>query len=251
MILRRVIAHFRKQEWTAIFLDFIIVVAGVFVGLQVSNWNASRSNDAIAAGHLAEIADDLQSHLDFNVSLYGSAVARVAAVDYIYDKAFAKRLPQTVKLSTLEWTAPPTQEIAPDELDNILGAVNLTRITVSARNGYESLISSGHLGLIRNRDLARSIQQFYGRYDDLLSTGEVFRTFRNDGVRNFYRLGVSAFDERPIDDIIALARADDGFAAYLRTTREWAIVHAGLLEDLRIEAEALLADINAEIARLR
>ena len=42
MILRRVIAHFRKQEWTAIALDFLIVVVGVFVGIQVSNWNAAR-----------------------------------------------------------------------------------------------------------------------------------------------------------------------------------------------------------------
>ncbi len=42
MILRRVIAHFRKQEWTAIAIDFLIVVGGVFVGLQVSNWNEAR-----------------------------------------------------------------------------------------------------------------------------------------------------------------------------------------------------------------
>ncbi|VAV98847.1 hypothetical protein MNBD_ALPHA05-849 [hydrothermal vent metagenome] len=40
MILRRVIKHFRNQEWTAIFLDFLI---GVFVGLQVSNWNDRRA----------------------------------------------------------------------------------------------------------------------------------------------------------------------------------------------------------------
>ncbi len=43
MILRRVIKHFRQQEWTAIFLDFLIVVVGVFVGLQVSNWNAAQA----------------------------------------------------------------------------------------------------------------------------------------------------------------------------------------------------------------
>lgn len=42
MILRRVIAHFRNQEWTAIALDFVIVVVGVFVGIQVSNWNEER-----------------------------------------------------------------------------------------------------------------------------------------------------------------------------------------------------------------
>jgi len=42
MILRRVIDHFRKQEWTAIAIDFLIVVVGVFVGLQVNNWNEMR-----------------------------------------------------------------------------------------------------------------------------------------------------------------------------------------------------------------
>jgi hypothetical protein len=42
MILRRIIAHFRKQEWTAIALDFLIVVVGVFVGLQVNNWNQAH-----------------------------------------------------------------------------------------------------------------------------------------------------------------------------------------------------------------
>ncbi len=38
MILRRVIKHFRNQEWTAIFLDFVIVVVGVFMGFQVQQW---------------------------------------------------------------------------------------------------------------------------------------------------------------------------------------------------------------------
>ena len=36
MILRRIIAHWRKQEWTAIGIDFLIVVVGVFLGLQVN-----------------------------------------------------------------------------------------------------------------------------------------------------------------------------------------------------------------------
>ncbi|MCC6788995.1 MAG: hypothetical protein IT547_14270, partial [Hyphomonadaceae bacterium] len=42
MILRRVMEHLRKQEWTAIGIDFVIVVLGVFVGIQVSNWNEGR-----------------------------------------------------------------------------------------------------------------------------------------------------------------------------------------------------------------
>ena len=36
MILRRVIQHVKKQEWTAIAIDFCIVVLGVFVGIQTN-----------------------------------------------------------------------------------------------------------------------------------------------------------------------------------------------------------------------
>jgi len=59
MILRRVIKHFRQQEWTAIFLDFLIVVVGVFVGLQVSNWNDARSRAQTAQTYIVLLREDL------------------------------------------------------------------------------------------------------------------------------------------------------------------------------------------------
>jgi len=59
MILRRVIEHFRKQEWTAIFLDFVIVVAGVFIGIQVSNWNAAMAAAQSESKLVARLTNDL------------------------------------------------------------------------------------------------------------------------------------------------------------------------------------------------
>jgi hypothetical protein len=38
LLLRRVIDHVREQNWTAIGIDFVIVVVGVFIGLQVQQW---------------------------------------------------------------------------------------------------------------------------------------------------------------------------------------------------------------------
>jgi hypothetical protein len=65
MILRRVIGHFKHQEWTAIGIDFVIVVLGVFVGIQVSNWNQQRAEDVRAQAYLVRVngnlATDLQS----------------------------------------------------------------------------------------------------------------------------------------------------------------------------------------------
>jgi hypothetical protein len=65
MILRRVIAHFRKQEWTAIAIDFIIVVVGVFVGMQVTNWNAARVEKAQEMAMLAQLRNEILANADF------------------------------------------------------------------------------------------------------------------------------------------------------------------------------------------
>jgi hypothetical protein len=45
MILRSLSKHITDQNWFAVVLDFLIVVVGVFIGIQVANWNeASRAS---------------------------------------------------------------------------------------------------------------------------------------------------------------------------------------------------------------
>lgn len=78
MILRRVIAHFRKQEWTAIALDFLIVVLGVFVGLQVSNWNAAQASKARETELLIELKRELETSIS-TTDQKGNAYAQAAA----------------------------------------------------------------------------------------------------------------------------------------------------------------------------
>lgn len=248
MILHRIASALRRQDWPSVGLEIIIVVLGVFLGLQANNWSEARAERGIVAAHLSEIAEDLRSYLEFHDKLYDSAIARIAAVDYIYDKAFNRKLPDVLRLSVETWKVPETPPIAEEDLDVLMGSVNLIRITVGSRNGYESLISSGHLGLIENRDLARRLQQYYNQYDDVRDTaGDVFRPFRNDGVLASYKYGVSVFDERPAYEIIEIARENEEFAAYLRSAREWGIVHATFLDQLKTSTVALLDEIDDEL----
>ncbi|MEM7728529.1 MAG: hypothetical protein AAF311_04560 [Pseudomonadota bacterium] len=44
MILRRIRAHVEAENWFAVFLDFAIVVLGVFIGIQVANWNTAQQD---------------------------------------------------------------------------------------------------------------------------------------------------------------------------------------------------------------
>lgn len=64
MILRRVIAHLREQEWTAIAIDFLIVVLGVFIGIQASSWNTARNERLDFARAVQRFRDETQTNLD-------------------------------------------------------------------------------------------------------------------------------------------------------------------------------------------
>ena len=248
MILSRLSQSLNEQNWTAIAVEFVLLVAGVFLGIQVANWNEARVERELVRGHLSEIAEDLRMHLELDGALLGSARLRIAAVDFIHREAFGTALPTTLVLATETWEAPRDNVYPADRLDSLMGAVNLVRISVRARNGYESMTSSGRLGLLKNRELARHIQVHYGDYDELLDTNAVFRMFRNDGSREQYPIGVSVFDQRPATEIVALARDNPGFAAYLRSQREWAIVQHGLLDQTSQATKALLAAIERELA---
>ena len=42
MLSTHIVNNIKTQNWLAVSLDFIVVVAGIFIGLQASEWNDSR-----------------------------------------------------------------------------------------------------------------------------------------------------------------------------------------------------------------
>ena len=65
MFLRRIVEHLKTQNWTAVALDLGIVIVGVFIGTQVSNWNQERLEKRETAQLLLELRPALQSVTDF------------------------------------------------------------------------------------------------------------------------------------------------------------------------------------------
>ena len=59
MILRSVTKHVRDQNWFAVGLDFLIVVIGVFIGIQVANWNTERQLAAQERAYLAQLREEI------------------------------------------------------------------------------------------------------------------------------------------------------------------------------------------------
>jgi hypothetical protein len=85
MILRRIIDHLKAQHWTAVALDLAVVVVGVFIGTQVSNWNQARIEKRETERLLLELRPALQSFADF----FDTAKPYYATASAYSDVAFA------------------------------------------------------------------------------------------------------------------------------------------------------------------
>jgi hypothetical protein len=59
MILRRLANAMRRQDGFTVVIDILIVVLGVFLGLQVNNWNEARKYRKDERLYLVRLREDL------------------------------------------------------------------------------------------------------------------------------------------------------------------------------------------------
>ena len=64
MRLARALAHLKQQHWTGVLIELLIVVLGVFLGLQAQDWNQARQDRAREHQYLQRIYADVQSTLN-------------------------------------------------------------------------------------------------------------------------------------------------------------------------------------------
>src|SRR5215213_1878076 len=62
-MLNRIARYLGAQHWNAIAIEFLIVTAGVLMGIQVSNWNEARVEKARVRQQVASLGTELQGNL--------------------------------------------------------------------------------------------------------------------------------------------------------------------------------------------
>lgn len=62
MVIRRIREHVTAHNWFAVGIDLAIVVVGVFLGMQVSNWNAARIERGDTRDYRAQIIENLKAN---------------------------------------------------------------------------------------------------------------------------------------------------------------------------------------------
>ena len=91
MLIRSITKHVKDQNWFAVALDFFIVVAGILIAFQITNYNEKRTNKHATISALerlnAEIAanmnaaDGVIARIDESADIRAAAIAALEACD--------------------------------------------------------------------------------------------------------------------------------------------------------------------------
>lgn len=164
MILRRVISHLRNQEWTAVGLDFLIVIVGVFVALQAQQWALEQQRAA-------------------NESIYLNSL-HTEVVNLIEERGLYDRIRDQNASWLLEVVSILEGEVENEILspDQCLAIVDM-RYATTPPTGLptaQELLSAGEINVIRSpriRSAMLDFQQNADRARDLIA--EISRTSLN------------------------------------------------------------------------
>ncbi len=156
MLLRRLSENLKSQSWTAVCLDLFIVILGIFLGLQVSQWYEGRQEIAFEAS----ILDRLRVEFD------EASKDISTAIRFHQDEIVALELiNQSLNTGDLN----PRDE---DQFrSGLQGAMNYD-LGPSRSGTYIEILSSGQFRLLRSQDLRAALSIFDDKVlkaDSLLS----------------------------------------------------------------------------------
>ena len=160
MILRRFMQHIKEQNWFAVGLDIIVVIVGIFLGMQVQQWYEDIQLRDIEKKVLLEI----QLDMDINRRDIGRMIEekeqRLARVTELNEHLINKK-PAYDRIGTDLRLASSTQQFEPRTM------------------GYASFNANG-INIVRNEEVRNSIIRMYGLwFQRLIMEGREYEQFDN------------------------------------------------------------------------
>lgn len=163
MILQNLSRAIREQNYYAVALEFVIVIAGVVIGFQINAWNESRQDRAGEVRYLHQIRADLAhdlSRVDHFLDVYAS---QAAAADRVigYHESAADVDPARYHADVIE--------------------VLFFEEHVPRYSSLDALMASGDVSLLREERIFTQLLDINLRYEEVAK----FQAHKHEDVRDF------------------------------------------------------------------
>jgi len=145
VFLNRLATALRQQNWPTVTLEFLLVVLGVLLALQLDNWNEQRKDRALFQDYLVQLQADLRDDIR-------QAERRIESTTSLDERA-------AYLISVIEGTAEE-----PIDQNRLIAAVlssGYAYLDLVNRQTYDELISTGNLRLFPDTALKREVVSYY------------------------------------------------------------------------------------------
>jgi hypothetical protein len=193
MILHRLSKNIKEQNWMAIGIEFILLVTGVFLGIQVANWNEVRRDHHREHAYLARIATELDQSIE-SIERSNALTQKRMDMNQLLIDSVAK--PELV-------SANPGRFLYAMTRGGYTFAPNVRGYT------FEEIKSSGNLGIFSDPQLSLDLMAFYSelqqktQWNQVRSLSQFEYIERSAGILNAEQLALEA------DDGALALRTDD------------------------------------------
>lgn len=142
MILRRLATALRRQDWVTVAIETLIVVLGVFLGLQLGNWNEARADRQLGRDYTVRLIADLEHDLSAVRTLIGYYDDVTQSIEDA-DRMLASSDPEPKAL--------------------VVAAYRASEFTYNPkrRATWDQIVSSGDLGLLPQAAIESDLSNYY------------------------------------------------------------------------------------------
>lgn len=162
MLTSNIIKHLKQQKWGSALIDFIVVVSGIFVALQVDSWHEARTNTQKEKVILEQLYNDFSINVD-NINTMATFHQKKAEdLDYVIDIVASNQIDSATKRAN----------------NALMSMFQLPPINVSMGT-YKYLIASGDIALIQDQHLKTKIMELESHLDVETSMLAYFRQLNN------------------------------------------------------------------------
>ena len=233
MILSRITEHFKEQNWFAVGLDFLIVVIGILLAFQITEWAGARSDRA----REAQIIGDLLADLDIDRGEYATAITadeyRIGAANAsLVEAGLASIEFDLQQLSTNIETrySFDMSEIASfpaARFDRLWTDVVIGFHPTPSTSTYDTMVGAGDIKLIRDRSIVREIQAYHNSAQAVLDQNDKLLSIRENVMYIGAPSGLAPYLKTPADEYFRLVSETPQLAAAIRILATFAIYHLG------------------------
>ena len=203
MLLRRITKHVKDQNWFAVLLDFFIVVVGILIAFQITNWSEGRSEAKLETYYLERLQSDLSETIDYLSSR----------------QKLSEEILYTIDAFVVELNNPNARK---DELvlattTYVIKGTILLDFKVN-RTTFDDLSRTGNLKLLSNNKLTEALVQlntnYAGQNEDLLVNTDWVLSLDNESVSEFDffqfdELTQHLFPKKPVEETAADIRESE------------------------------------------